>query len=97
MYTVTVDFVVKPEHQAEFRRAILEQAQSSLAEDRGCRRFDVVVSVDDPNHIFLYELYDDLSCFEEHGRAPHTKRVSEIVGPLLVSRNLRCFETLLVT
>ncbi len=73
MYVVTVMFRVAPGHEAEFRRAILQNAETSVLAEPGCHQFDVCVAPDDPANVFLYELYDNRAAFEAHLETPHFK------------------------
>jgi len=71
MFVVTVNFLVKEEHGAEFMTAMLEQARNSLNLEESCRRFDVCQDAEDPRRVFLYEIYDDASAFQDHLRSDH--------------------------
>lgn len=73
MYIVIVDFEIHPEFLEAFRQVMLHQAENSLIKEPGCRQFDVCVSQDDPNHVFLYEVYDDQPTFEKHIQTNHFK------------------------
>jgi quinol monooxygenase YgiN len=91
MYVVTVDFVAKPEHVEAFRAAMLKNAKASLADEPGCRQFDVSVVADDPAHIFLYELYDDRAACEAHRLTPHFREFDSVSAPLVASKTGRHF------
>ena len=71
MYVVTVEFHITPENLSEFKSAMQQQAQNSMELEERCRHFDVCVSEKDPNHIFLYELYDDRAAFDLHLQSEH--------------------------
>lgn len=71
MYAVVVEFVIKPERAAGFRRAVVANARASLEGEGGCHRFDVCLSPSDPGRILLYELYTDRAAFDHHLAAPH--------------------------
>jgi quinol monooxygenase YgiN len=71
MYVVTVLFTLKPEHAAAFLQAVIHNAETSLANEPGCRQFDVCVVDKQPNEIFLYELYDSKGAFDKHLGAEH--------------------------
>lgn len=71
MYVVIVDFEIVPGCEAQFRAAILANARDSLANESGCRQFDVCTSPDDPARIFLYEIYADKAAFDAHLVTPH--------------------------
>jgi quinol monooxygenase YgiN len=70
-FVVAVEFRLKPGSRDAFRQLIVENAQRSVADEEGCRQFDVVVPAADPDRIFLYEIYDTAEAFEVHKRAAH--------------------------
>jgi (4S)-4-hydroxy-5-phosphonooxypentane-2,3-dione isomerase len=70
-YVILVDFVLEPGMRARFRRAIDANARASCGTEPGCRRFDVLEPVGEPDRILLYEIYDSRAAFEEHLKAPH--------------------------
>ncbi len=41
MYVVIVDFVAKPDFVEAFRAQMVRNARASLADEPGCRQFDV--------------------------------------------------------
>jgi len=71
---VIVDFRLKPGADREFRPLVEANADASVRNEPGCRRFDVVVSKDDARRILLYEIYDDAAAFEAHCRSVHFTR-----------------------
>jgi len=89
MYVITVTFQVKAEAFADFREAVLRQAQNSLEREAGCRRFDVCLSDDRPGEVFLYELYDDRAAFEAHLETAHYASFNEKVAPMLLDKQVR--------
>jgi (4S)-4-hydroxy-5-phosphonooxypentane-2,3-dione isomerase len=73
-FVLIVEFQVKPECLERFNQAIAINAQASVAEEPGCTQFDVLHSVDDPNHIVLYEVYDSEAAFrDDHMKRRHTQ------------------------
>ena len=48
---VIVDFQVKPECRAEFDERIAVNANASVANEPGCRQFDVLRALDDPYRV----------------------------------------------
>jgi autoinducer 2-degrading protein len=74
MFTLVVDLNVKPGMRDRFLAAIEANATASLRDEPGCVRFDVVQDNDDPDHFFLYEVYEDEAAFRAHRAAPHFPR-----------------------
>jgi quinol monooxygenase YgiN len=78
-----VEFDVKPEHLAKFDELIAANAQASVADEPGCRQFDVLHDQDNPNHVVLYEVYDSPDAFQEHMGRRHTQTFLAAAKPLI--------------
>ena len=81
-FVVIAEFRVKPGRLEAFLEAASHDASSSLADEPGCRRFDVVVADGSANVVF-YEIYDDRAAFEAHLKTPHLARFREAFPPLI--------------
>ncbi|WP_068118635.1 putative quinol monooxygenase [Tropicimonas marinistellae] len=91
MYAVTVRFSIKPSHFAEFLLLMVHNARTSLALEPGCRQFDVCTDPDQPDRVFLYELYDDRAAFESHLQAEHFREFDAAVAPMIAEKSVDCF------
>jgi len=67
---ITVEFRLLPGCREAFIALIRENAARSLADEPGCRRFDVLSS-DADGSVLLYEIYDDEPAFAAHCQTPH--------------------------
>jgi autoinducer 2-degrading protein len=85
-YVVSVDFGTAPENFERFKQIMNENAKASVSDEPGCRQFDVYEVATAPNHLFLYELYDDEAAFQQHLNAAHYKKFTETSAPLITSR-----------
>ena len=72
-FVLIVEFDVRPESLEKFNQAIAINARASVAEEAGCRQFDVLHNQDNPNHIVLYEVYDSPAAFQDHMGRKHTQ------------------------
>ncbi len=73
-FVLIVEFQVKPGCLEKFNEAIAINAKASVADEPGCRQFDVLHNQDDPHHIVLYEVYDDEAAFrDDHMKRSHTQ------------------------
>lgn len=68
---VLVDFRLKPGSSRAFAALIEANARASVADEPGCRRFDIATTADDEDRVFLYEIYDDRAAFDHHVTTPH--------------------------
>jgi (4S)-4-hydroxy-5-phosphonooxypentane-2,3-dione isomerase len=70
-FVVIVDFRLRRGLRESFRALIDANARSSIDEEPGCRRFDVIEPAGDPDRILLYEIYDSRAAFDAHLATPH--------------------------
>ncbi|GJD48244.1 (4S)-4-hydroxy-5-phosphonooxypentane-2,3-dione isomerase [Methylobacterium crusticola] len=73
-FVVIAEFKLKEGARAAFLELARDDAAHSVADEPGCRQFDVTVAEDDPDRIVLYEVYDDRAAFEAHLETPHLAR-----------------------
>lgn len=66
-----VTLQIKPERLDAFLEAMLQNASSAVRDEPGCLRFDVVQDQEDPNRIYLYEVYRDEAALDAHRQSPH--------------------------
>jgi quinol monooxygenase YgiN len=86
-FVLIVEFQVKPECLEKFNRAIAINAQASVAEEPGCRQFDVLHNVDDPNHVVLYEVYESEAAFrDDHMKRAHTQTFLALAKELVTKQ-----------
>ena len=89
MFVVTVWFDILPSSMNEFLPLIRENAQRSIADEPGCRRFDVCLDPRAPDRCFLYEIYDDEAAFQAHCRADHFKSFDTASAHLVAGKEVR--------
>lgn len=85
-YVVTVDFGTAPENFEHFKQIMNENAKASVSDEPGCREFNVYEVASAPNHLFLFEVYDDEAAFQQHVNAAHYKHFKEVSDPIITSR-----------
>ena len=64
MFTLFVTVKIKPGHREEFIEATKGDAQGSNTAEPGCLRFDVLADNNDPNTVYLYEVYENREAWE---------------------------------
>lgn len=87
-YVIMVDFRLHPGALARFRPLIDANARASVANEPGCRRFDVVEPVGEADRILLYEIYDDAAAFDAHCRTTHFLEFDAACSPLVAARSV---------
>ncbi|MDQ2080928.1 putative quinol monooxygenase [Xanthobacteraceae bacterium Astr-EGSB] len=94
MYIVTVDFTISPGRLADFLPLMLDNARVSREREPGCRQFDVCRSPEQPQAIFLYEVYDDAGAFQMHLDSAHFRAFDAAVRDMIASKQVRVHERL---
>ena len=72
-FVVIAEFEVRSARMADFLVLAHDDARHSVADEAGCRQFDVV-SFPDSTHVLFYEVYDDRAAFDRHLETPHLAR-----------------------
>lgn len=88
MYIVTVELEVQQSRAEDFSVLMETLAKTAVAEEPGCRRFDVCRSVPDPSVFLIYEVYEDIASFEAHTQMQHTKTASAAISPMISSKKV---------
>ena len=89
MHVVTVEFEVELGEFDRFLPLMEENAHLSLELEPGCRQFDVCLDAGRPGAVFLYEVYDSRSAFEEHLASDHFKRFDAATRDTVVHKVVR--------
>jgi autoinducer 2-degrading protein len=88
MFVNAVDLDIVPAERENFLAAIKENG-AAAAKEPGCRRFDILSLASDPNHFFLYEVYDNEAAFKAHRETEHFKKYAATAGKMVAKREAR--------
>ena len=88
MFVNAVDLDIVPAERANYLAAITENG-AAAAKEPGCRRFDILNLASDPNHFFLYEVYDNEAAFKAHRAGEHFKKYAEVTAKMVAKRDAR--------
>lgn len=89
MEILLVEFCVESRHVDAFSCAVRLNAATSLAQEPGCRRFDVCADPADPCRFLLYEIYDDAIAVQAHLQAPHFAHFDTCSRPWVASKRVQ--------
>jgi autoinducer 2-degrading protein len=87
-YVNAVNLDIAPGEMEKFLVAIKENGAASVKEP-GCRRFDIVIDAKNPNHVFLFEVYDNEAALTAHRNTEHFKKYMAETGKMVTGRNVR--------
>jgi autoinducer 2-degrading protein len=66
-----VEMHVRPGRSTALLPLLVENARRSVADEPGCRRFDVLLPAEGADRVVLYEIYDDEAAFDAHRITAH--------------------------
>jgi (4S)-4-hydroxy-5-phosphonooxypentane-2,3-dione isomerase len=85
-YVNAVDVDIVPGQIDNYLAALQENGAASVHEP-GCRDFIITVSQKDPNHVFIFEVYDDAAAFEAHRQSDHFKKYAATSKDMIAKRD----------
>ncbi len=79
MIIVTVKYRTPPGSREKFIKQLFDEGlpQACRAE-KGNIAYEYFYSVEDPNEIFLFEIWKDVQALADHGTKPHFMRIAEV-------------------
>jgi (4S)-4-hydroxy-5-phosphonooxypentane-2,3-dione isomerase len=93
VYVNAVDLVIIPSEMSKFVEAIKENGAASVKEP-GCREFNALVIANRPNHVFLFEVYDNAAALEAHRNTDHFKKFAATTANMIADRNVRAMSVI---
>jgi quinol monooxygenase YgiN len=88
MFVNAVDLDIVPAERENYLAAIKENG-AATAKEPGCRRFDIMNLANDPNHFFLYEVYDNEAALKAHRETEHFKKYAATTSKMVAKREAR--------
>ena len=88
LFINAVHLEINPADMPKFMEAIKKNGAASVKEP-GCRTFNIHVSAKEPNHVFLYEVYDNAAALDAHRQTPHFKEYAATTKDMVTKRDAR--------
>jgi (4S)-4-hydroxy-5-phosphonooxypentane-2,3-dione isomerase len=88
MWSMSISRPVKSSYLA----ALKENAAASVHEP-GCHEFNILVSQKDPNHVLIFEVYDDAAAALAHRETDHFKKYAATTKDMVAKREPRTFSS----
>jgi quinol monooxygenase YgiN len=88
LYINSVDLDIAPGKIDEFLAALKANGAEAVKEP-GCREFNIHVQASNPNHVFIYEVYDSAAALEAHRQTPHFKKYQAATTGMVTKRDVR--------
>jgi len=88
LYISAVEYDIVPGQVDNFLAALKENGVASVKEP-GCRQLDITVSQKDPNHVFIFEVYDNAAAAEAHTATEHFKKYKAATKDMVAKREAK--------
>jgi (4S)-4-hydroxy-5-phosphonooxypentane-2,3-dione isomerase len=85
VYINAVDLEIAPGQIANYIALIKENGAATIKEP-GCLQFSIAVLASDPNHVFLYEVYESEAALATHRATDHFKKYAAATASMVVDR-----------
>ena len=89
---VCVNFEIDSASLATFLPLIQEHALEFLANEVGCRQFDIMQDPQNPTKIFPFEPYDNAAAFGTHKQAGHYLGFNEATSGMITAKSVRLLQ-----
>jgi autoinducer 2-degrading protein len=87
-----VDIDVVPGQIDNYLAALKENGAATVGEP-GCREFDILLSQKDPNHVLIFEVYNDAAAAQAHRETDHFKKYAATTKDMVAKREARGFSS----
>jgi quinol monooxygenase YgiN len=81
-----VELTLHPGRRDEYLARARRHRETVLAQEPGCRAFEIVLPDGEENEVILYEVYDDEPALEHHANTPYMNAYRDDTAPMIVER-----------
>ena len=86
LYINAVDIDVAPGQIENYLAALKANGAAAVKTEPGCREFNITVSQSDPNHVFIFEVYDNAAALDAHRQTDHFKKYAATTKDMVAKR-----------
>jgi len=73
--------------------AALKENGAATVKEPGCHEFNILVSQKDPNHVLIFEVYNDAAAVQAHRETEHFKKYAATIKDMVAKRDVRPFSS----
>ena len=92
LHILVVDYDIVPGEIDKYLTAVKELGVASVKE-AGFRQQYITISQSDPNHVLLFEAWDNAAVFDAFLATDLFKKYQATVGNMIAKRNIRTFSS----
>jgi autoinducer 2-degrading protein len=95
LHVLVVEYDIVPAEIDKYLNAVKELGAASVKEP-GFRQLFITTAQKDPNHVLLFELWDNAAAHAAHVKTDHFKKYQETTGNMIAKRDVRTFSPVAV-
>jgi len=95
LHVLVVEYDIVPAEIDKYPNAVKELGAASVKEP-GFRQLFITTAQKDPNHVLLFELWDNAAAHAAHVKTDHFKKYQETTGNMIAKRDVRTFSPVAV-
>ena len=90
LHILVVEYDIVPAEIDKYLAAIKDLGAAAVKEP-GCRQLSIAVSQKDPNHVLLFEAWDNAAAFDAFLATDLFKKYQATVGNMIAKRDIRTY------
>jgi len=90
-FAIVVEFALTEGAGSHFLTLVRQNAATSVREEAGCLRFDVLTG-EKEGQVLLYEVYADAAAFEAHLATRHFEQFDRVTRDLVAAKSVLRFD-----
>jgi quinol monooxygenase YgiN len=83
-----VDLDIAPAELDKYLAAVRENGAATIKEP-GCREYNIMVSATNPNHVFIFEVYENDTAAQAHRASEHFKKYRATTANMVTAADVR--------
>ena len=92
LHILVVEYDIVPAEIDRYLTAVKELGAASVKEP-GFRQLSIAISQNDPNHVLLFEAWDNATTHTAHVTTERFKKYQATTGNMIAKRNVRTFSS----
>ena len=92
LHILVVEYDIVPAEIDKYLTAVKELGAASVKEP-GFRQLSITISQNDPNHVLLFEAWDNAAAHSAHVTTDRFKKYQATTGNMIAKRNIRTFSS----
>jgi (4S)-4-hydroxy-5-phosphonooxypentane-2,3-dione isomerase len=86
-YVITADFEIVAADFDKYVALAKDNAAASI-KDQGCREFNIAISPKNPNHVYIFEVWENAAALDAHRATDHLKAYLGATKDMVAKRNI---------